>query len=82
MKPQEPTLQNALLPRVFARGQFVIPLWMPFLLFAGAAVFFGGTATFPPGHCRHCGYNLAGNISGVCPECGKRVTRSARSLGS
>ena len=23
-----------------------------------------------PGHCSHCGYNLAGNISGTCPECG------------
>ena len=21
--------------------------------------------------CRHCGYNLTGNVSGVCPECGK-----------
>ena len=21
-------------------------------------------------HCPHCGYNLAGNISGRCPECG------------
>jgi len=24
----------------------------------------------PPGHCRTCGYNLRGNVSGVCPECG------------
>jgi hypothetical protein len=23
-----------------------------------------------PGHCHHCGYNLTGNVSGVCPECG------------
>jgi hypothetical protein len=22
------------------------------------------------GHCRNCGYNLTGNTSGVCPECG------------
>ena len=22
-------------------------------------------------HCRSCGYNLTGNVSGVCPECGK-----------
>jgi hypothetical protein len=27
----------------------------------------------PPGHCRACGYNLKGNISGVCPECGEAV---------
>ena len=25
-----------------------------------------------PGHCR-CGYNLTGNTSGVCPECGVEV---------
>lgn len=22
------------------------------------------------GRCGHCGYDLAGNVSGVCPECG------------
>jgi predicted Zn-ribbon and HTH transcriptional regulator len=26
------------------------------------------------GHCRKCGYNLTGNVSGVCPECGERVS--------
>ena len=25
------------------------------------------------GWCLHCGYDLAGNISGTCPECGARV---------
>jgi hypothetical protein len=24
----------------------------------------------PQGHCDKCGYNLMGNISGICPECG------------
>jgi hypothetical protein len=28
---------------------------------------------FLPGHCQKCGYNLTGNVSGVCPECGERV---------
>jgi len=27
----------------------------------------------PPGHCQTCGYNLTGNVSGVCPECGEKV---------
>ncbi len=27
----------------------------------------------PPGHCRQCGYNLTGNVSGVCPECGTKI---------
>jgi len=25
----------------------------------------------PPGHCQKCGYNLTGNVSGICSECGK-----------
>lgn len=25
------------------------------------------------GCCIHCGYNLTGNTSGVCPECGRTV---------
>ena len=29
---------------------------------------------FPPGHCRRCGYDLTGNISGRCPECGTVMT--------
>ncbi len=24
-------------------------------------------------HCKRCGYNLTGNTSGVCPECGKTI---------
>ncbi len=27
----------------------------------------------PRGHCQHCGYNLTGNQSGTCPECGEAV---------
>ncbi|MHC4610757.1 MAG: hypothetical protein ACYS7M_10475, partial [Planctomycetota bacterium] len=26
-----------------------------------------------PGHCRSCGYNLQGNTSGICPECGQEI---------
>ena len=26
-----------------------------------------------PNHCEQCGYNLTGNVSGVCPECGEKV---------
>jgi hypothetical protein len=28
---------------------------------------------FPAGHCRRCGYDLTGNASGICPECGQKV---------
>lgn len=27
----------------------------------------------PLGHCRHCGYNLIHNTSGICPECGNKI---------
>jgi len=27
----------------------------------------------PPGHCPKCSYNLTGNTSGVCPECGTTI---------
>ncbi|MCB9850953.1 MAG: hypothetical protein H6817_09655 [Phycisphaerales bacterium] len=26
-----------------------------------------------PGRCSRCGYDLTGNVTGVCPECGERV---------
>ncbi|MCP4250685.1 MAG: hypothetical protein GY778_26895 [bacterium] len=28
---------------------------------------------YPRGHCQRCGYDLTGNESGRCPECGKLV---------
>lgn len=28
----------------------------------------------PPGHCPDCRYNLTGNESGICPECGRPIT--------
>ena len=29
------------------------------------------------GHCTRCGYNLTGNVSGVCPECGLAIAPQA-----
>jgi predicted amidophosphoribosyltransferase len=26
------------------------------------------------GHCLRCNYDLTGNVSGVCPECGTPIT--------
>jgi hypothetical protein len=33
---------------------------------------------FPPGHCKTCGYDLMGNESGRCPECGADVAVEQR----
>ena len=30
-------------------------------------------ARYGPGQCRGCGYDLTGNVTGVCPECGAAV---------
>jgi hypothetical protein len=52
--------------------EYAMPLWAPSLLFATLAIFlFRRDRERPgPGHCRSCGYNLTGNLSGICPECG------------
>ncbi len=49
-----------------------IPFWMPFVLAAGLTAFLWWRECRRPlpGHCP-CGYDLRGNVSGVCPECGR-----------
>ena len=62
----------------------VLPLWIPFVLFA----------TYPAvamirthrrrkrqraeGCCSTCGYDLRGNVSGICPECGTKIVVKPR----
>jgi hypothetical protein len=55
--------------------QVIVPLWMPFLIVAipTAYLWWRDRRQIPAGHCRKCGYNLTGNVSGVCPECGEPV---------
>lgn len=48
-------------------------------IMAGVAAFFWwrtarGRRAGPEPRCTVCGYNLTGNISGRCPECGTRVS--------
>ncbi len=61
----------------FADVHFVrIPLWMLLLLFATYPVVVTTRSRFVRwrrrrnGHCRHCGYDLTGDTTGRCPECG------------
>lgn len=53
-------------------GLHFVPLWIFFLLVAIPTVFLFwlDRRRIPPGHCQKCGYDLNGNTSGVCPECG------------
>jgi 4-amino-4-deoxy-L-arabinose transferase-like glycosyltransferase len=54
-----------------------VPLWLPFLLFATypTIAFIRGPLRRRRRHrkglCVKCGYNLTGNVSGLCPECGE-----------
>ena len=52
-----------------------LPLWVPLLTFAtpAALLWRRDRRRIPPGHCLNCGYNLTGNVSGVCPECGEKT---------
>ncbi len=48
-----------------------LPLWLPLVLIAIPTAFFWWRDRKPkPGHCP-CGYDLTGNVSGRCPECGR-----------
>lgn len=50
---------------------WLVPLWLPVLLI-GAVTIVCWRLDRPPraGHCPACGYDLTGNTTGRCPECG------------
>ena len=52
-----------------------LPLWIPFLIVAipTAILFYQDRRRPGPGCCQACAYDLTGNTSGRCPECGKGV---------
>ena len=56
-----------------------LPLWLPFILFGTCLTiaFMHGPLRRrhrrKRGECIKCGYNLTGNVSGICPECGTRI---------
>ena len=56
----------------------VIPLWIPFVapLAIATLTHFVGRPRRRRGHCANCGYNLHGNTSGRCPECGTECAKS------
>ena len=65
------------LPSVRTLGLFgfdaVVPFWPPFslVLLLTILLFWRDRPRTLPGHCQRCGYNLTGNVSGKCSECGE-----------
>ena len=48
-----------------------VPLWIPLLVVAAATILaFRFDQRFAPGHCQMCDYDLRGDFSAGCPECG------------
>lgn len=77
----------ALGARIVAQRPSVASTMRDVLFIIGAMVFFVGTITGPivaaavisvgrireTDSCSRCGYDLTGNVSGVCPECGTKA---------
>ena len=51
-----------------------LPMWCPFLIFTiPTYILWRRDRRHPKGHCQKCGYDLTGNDSGICPECGSKI---------
>jgi hypothetical protein len=70
---------DAATDRVGIRSVVLVPLWAVIALTAILPVAWGTlrSAERRRGGCPTCGYNLTGNTSGVCPECGTPVVGKA-----
>ena len=52
-------------------GHLLVPLWLPLMIASVPTIFLWAKRPRKrPGFCGRCGYNLTGNVSGRCPECG------------
>ena len=65
-------------PRISAAYSFeelIVPCWMPVAALGAvvACLFWRHSRAIPPHCCQNCGYDLTGNTSGTCPECGGKM---------
>jgi len=62
-----------------AAGIVIIPMAIPLgvLVTVGVCCWWYGRRK-PAGVCRGCGYDVTGNVSGRCPECGRAIGAKGR----
>jgi hypothetical protein len=73
------------LPRLYrwsgGLSGFCMPLWIPVIV-CGLVAWVIRKMLYPhwvaAGVCRQCQYNLTGNVSGRCPECGTPISEKLR----
>ncbi len=72
--PENWDSQYALVPTLdLTRWEVTVPVWLTFVVISVLTAIAFRRGRIPPGYCRKCGYNLTGNVSGRCPECGTAV---------
>lgn len=61
-------------PIVRSGEALVMPVWIPAMAISIPAILSRWLRRQrPQGSCRRCGYELTGNVSGICPECGTSI---------
>lgn len=69
----------ARIPFTYGETRLTIPLWGPFILAAAYPTIFLVKNVYRRRHrrkkglCLKCGYDLTGNVSGICSECGEKI---------
>jgi predicted amidophosphoribosyltransferase len=63
--------------RTYSEFVLGLPFWLPFaaITIPTALLSWRDRRRCLPNHCQSCNYNLTGNTSGTCPECGAPISK-------